>query len=80
MELGQVQMVKSVLPIPNPPAQKYTQGEEKPYFGVTSHQGHEHTVAHKGHYMYIKMVNGTLNPAPYTKKKVEEKKKRCCCK
>ena len=29
-ELGRVHMVKSVLPIPNPPEQKYTQGEEKP--------------------------------------------------
>ena len=34
-------MVKSVLPIPNPPDQKYTQGEEKPYSGVTSHKGDE---------------------------------------
>ena len=40
-ELGRVHMVKSVLPIPNPPEQKYTQGEEKPYSGVTSHQGDE---------------------------------------
>ena len=32
-------MVKSVLPIPNPPDQKYTQGEEKSYPGVTSRQG-----------------------------------------
>ena len=34
-------MVKSVLPIPNPPEQKYTQGEKKPYSAVTSHQGDE---------------------------------------
>jgi len=40
-ELGRVHMVKSVLPIPNPPDQKYTQGEEKPYFRATSQQGHE---------------------------------------
>ena len=40
-EQGRVHMVKSVLPIPNPPEQKYTQGEEKPYSGVTSHQGDE---------------------------------------
>ena len=40
-ELGRVHMVKSVLPIPNPPEQKCTQGEEKPYSGVTSHQGDE---------------------------------------
>ena len=33
MELGRVHMVKSVLPIPNPPEQKYTRGEEKPYSG-----------------------------------------------
>ena len=57
MELDHVHIVKSVLPIPNPPDQKCTQREEKPYLGVTSHQGHEHTVAHKGH--YIKMVNRT---------------------
>ena len=30
-------MVKSVLPIPNPPDQKYIQRKEKP----TSHQGHD---------------------------------------
>ena len=36
-ELGRVHMFKSVLPIPNPPEQKYTQEEEKPYSGVTSH-------------------------------------------
>ena len=40
-ELGQVHMVKSVLPIPNPPDQKYTQGEEKSYSAVTSHQDDE---------------------------------------
>ena len=40
-ELGRVHMVKSVLPIPNPPDQKYSEGEEKPYFGATSQQGHE---------------------------------------
>jgi len=40
-ELGRVHMVKSVLPIPNPPDQKYTQGEEKPYSGATSQQDHE---------------------------------------
>ena len=40
-EMGRVHMVKSVLPIPNPPDQKYTQGEEKPYSGATSQQGHE---------------------------------------
>ena len=34
-ELGRVHMVKSVLPIPNPPDQKYTQGEGD------SQQGHE---------------------------------------
>ena len=39
-ELGQVHMVKSVLPIPNPPDQKYTQGE-KSYSAVTSHQDDE---------------------------------------
>ena len=40
-ELGRVHMVKLVLPIPNPPDQTYTQGEEIPYSGVTSHQGDE---------------------------------------
>ena len=40
-ELRRLHMVKSVLPIPNPPDQKYTQGEEKPYSGATSHQGDE---------------------------------------
>ena len=40
-ELGRVHMVKSVLPIPNPPEQKYTEGEQEPYSGVTSHQGEE---------------------------------------
>lgn len=40
-ELGRVHMVKSVLPVPNPPNQKCTQGEEEPYSEVTSHQGHE---------------------------------------
>ena len=40
-ERGQVHMVKSVLPIPNPPDQKYTQGEEKSYSAVTSHQDDE---------------------------------------
>ena len=40
-ELGQVHMVKSVLPIPNPADQKYTQGEEKSYSAVTSHQDDE---------------------------------------
>ena len=35
-EMGRVHMVKSVLPIPNPPDQKYTQGKEKPYSGATS--------------------------------------------
>ena len=33
-EVGQVHMVKSVLPIPNRPDQKYTQGEEKSYSAV----------------------------------------------
>ena len=36
-ELGRVHMVKSVLPVPNPPNQKCTQGEEEPYSEVTSH-------------------------------------------
>ena len=40
-ELGHVHMVKSVLPIPNPPEQKYTQGEQEPHSGVTSHKGEE---------------------------------------
>ena len=40
-ELGRVHMVESVLPVPNPPDQKYTQGEEKSYSGVISHQGDE---------------------------------------
>ena len=40
-ELGRVHMVKSVLPIPNPPDQKYAQEEEKPYSGATSQQDHE---------------------------------------
>ena len=40
-ELGRVHIVESVLPIPNPPEQKCTQGEEEPYSGVTSHQGEE---------------------------------------
>lgn len=40
-ELGRVHMVKSVLPVPNPPNQKCTQGEEEPHPEVTSHQGHE---------------------------------------
>ena len=34
-------MVKSVLPISNPPDQKYTQGEEKSYSAVTSRQDDE---------------------------------------
>ena len=40
-ELGRVHMVKSILPNSNSPEQKYTQGEEKPYSEVTSHQGDE---------------------------------------
>ena len=40
-EQGQAHMVKSVLPLPNPPNQKYTRGEEKPSSEATSHQGHE---------------------------------------
>ena len=40
-ERNRVHMVKSVLPIQNPPDQKYTQEEEKSYSGVTSHQGDE---------------------------------------
>ena len=40
-ELGRVHMVKSVLPIPNPPDLKYTREEEEPYSEDTSHLGHE---------------------------------------
>ena len=40
-ELGRVHMVKSVLPIPNPPDQICTRGKEKPYSEATSHQGHK---------------------------------------
>lgn len=36
--------MKSVLPIPNPPDQKYTQGKEEPHSGATSHQGHKQDV------------------------------------
>ena len=34
-------LVKSVLPIPNPPDQICTRGKEKPYSEATSHQGHK---------------------------------------
>lgn len=40
-ELGQVHMIKSVLPIPDPLDQKYTQGKEKPYCGATSHHNEQ---------------------------------------
>ena len=41
-ELGQVHMVKSVLPIPNPPEQKYTQGEENKWFTVLDQRKAHH--------------------------------------
>ena len=40
-ELGRIHMVKSVLPIPNPPDQICTRGEKKPYSEATLHQGHK---------------------------------------
>ena len=42
MELGRVHMVKSVLPIPNPPDQKYTREEELPRIKVTNEMDESH--------------------------------------